>query len=72
MTVPDQMDAKALQESVTAVETLLAAAGLSVTVEEKARFVREYPMMRRQADSLYRPEFDQVVPAVGFDPTVTV
>lgn len=72
MTVPDQMDAKTLQESAIAVETLLSAAGLSVTVEEKARFVREYPMMRKQADSLYRPEFDEVVPAVGFDPTVSI
>lgn len=70
MTVPHQLDAAALQESIAAVEVLLAAAGLSVTVEEKARFVREYPVMRRQADSLYRPEFDEVVPALAFDPTV--
>lgn len=71
MTVPDQMDPKVLQQNIAAVETLLAAAGLSVTVEEKARFVREYPVMRAQADALYLPAFDEVVPAIGFDPTVT-
>lgn len=71
MTVPQQLDATALQADIAAVEVLLTAAGLSVTVEEKARFVREYPLMRRQADALYRPEFDEVVPAVAFDPTVT-
>lgn len=72
MSIPEQMDAEELQKNVAAVETLLSAAGLSVTVEEKARFVREYPIMRAQADGLYLPDFDEVVPAIGFDPTVSV
>lgn len=72
MSVPEQMDAEQLQKNVAAVEVLLAAAGLSVTVEEKARFVREYPIMRAQADALHLADVDEVVPAIGFDPTVSV
>lgn len=72
MTIPEQLDAAELQKNVAAVEVMLDAAGLSVSLEEKARFVREYPLMRKQADALYRPEFDEVVPALDFDPTVSV
>jgi hypothetical protein len=49
---------------------LLAAAGLTVSAEEKAQMITDYPQVRAGADALYLTELEFVEPAVRFDPTV--
>lgn len=48
---------------------LLAAAGLTVSAEEKAQMIKDYPLIRAGADALYLPELEFVEPAVRFDPS---
>jgi hypothetical protein len=51
----------------TIVRSLLATAGLKLTEEQIAGFVRVYPTLRAQADSLYAiPEVRYEEPAVTF------
>jgi hypothetical protein len=52
----------------TTVKALLDAAGLRVSDEELALFVRIYPPMRAGADGLYLPETRDEDPALIFDP----
>ena len=52
------------------VRALLDAAGLTVSDDELAGFVRMYPILRGQADALYRPDMEPEAPALHFDPTV--
>ena len=54
----------------TIVRALLDAAGLTVSDDELSGFVRMYPILRSQADALYRPEMEPEAPALHFDPTV--
>jgi hypothetical protein len=55
----------------TIVRALLDAAGLTVSDDELAGFVRMYPILRGQADALYRPDMEHEAPALHFDPTVS-
>lgn len=50
------------------VARLLRAAGLTVAPDELAQLAEGYVQLRRQADRLYSAEFDEVEPAVVFDP----
>ena len=50
----------------TTVKTLLDMQGISVSAEEFETFVRLYPKMREQADSLYIPETRYEDPALIF------
>jgi hypothetical protein len=52
----------------TTVRILLEAAQLTVSEEEFARYVADYPVVRAAADSLYLPELESVSPALDFDP----
>ncbi|MCU1407766.1 MAG: hypothetical protein JWQ43_4069 [Glaciihabitans sp.] len=61
------MTAATYEEIVTA---LLSAAGLTVSAEEKAVFVSDYPLLRDDADALYLPELEFIEPANKFDPTL--
>lgn len=47
---------------------LLAAAGLTVSADEKAQMIKDFPKVRAGADALYLPELEFVEPAVKFDP----
>ncbi|SDR90523.1 hypothetical protein [Microlunatus soli] len=47
---------------------LLDAAHLSVSAEEKAQMIKDYPTIRAGADALYLPELEFVEPATRFDP----
>jgi len=47
---------------------LLAAASLTVSAEEKAQMIKDFPTLRAGADALYLPELEFVEPAVMFDP----
>ena len=47
---------------------LLAAAQLTVSEEEKATFIRDYPLVRAGADALYLPGLESDEPAARFDP----
>jgi hypothetical protein len=58
------LDSKAI------VTGLLAAAQLTVSPQEKATFVKDYPLIRSNADALYLAELEFFEPAVTFDPTV--
>jgi hypothetical protein len=51
------------------VESLLAAAGLTVSDEDLAGLVRVYPDLRAQADALNGAEFQREPPAPVFDPS---
>jgi hypothetical protein len=64
------MDTTTDERAATTVRSLLDAAGLSVSEDEFAGFVRMYPIMRAQADAMYRPDLEPEAPAVRFDPTV--
>ncbi|RCK67996.1 hypothetical protein DT076_18230 [Desertihabitans brevis] len=54
------------EETVTAI---LTAAGLTVSAEEKATMVRDFPLVRAGADRMYLPELEHHEPAIRFDPT---
>lgn len=47
---------------------LLTAAQLSVSAEEKAQMIKDYPTIRAGADALHLPELEFVEPATRFDP----
>lgn len=47
---------------------LLAAAKLTVSADEKAQMIKDFPTIRAGADALYLPELEFVEPAVRFDP----
>lgn len=52
----------------TIVDALLAAASLTVSAEERAAFVADYPRLREATDALF--EFhDGLEPPLIFDPT---
>jgi len=61
------MTAATHEEIVTA---LLTAAGLTVSPEEKAAFVSDYPLLREDADALYLPELEFIEPSNKFDPAL--
>lgn len=50
------------------VDSLLSAARLTVSAEERATFIKDYPLIRQGADALYLPELDPDEPAIRFDP----
>ena len=54
------------EEADTAVRVLLKAAGMNLTEEQIAGYVRIYPILREGADSLYIPEARYESPAVIF------
>ncbi len=56
-------------DSEAIVTSLLAAAQLTVSEEEKAIFVKDYPVIRANADALYLDGLELLEPAVRFDPT---
>ncbi|HEY0688884.1 MAG TPA: hypothetical protein VGD71_07565 [Kribbella sp.] len=66
MSTPDTTSPGAA-EIVTAI---LAAAQLTVSDDELATFVKDYPVMRKAADALYLPELglEPDEPANKFDP----
>jgi hypothetical protein len=64
MSTPDTTSPGAA-EIVTAI---LAAAQLTVSADELATFVKDYPLIRQAADALYLPELDPDEPAIRFDP----
>lgn len=47
---------------------LLAAAGLTISADEKAQMIKDFPKLRAGADALYLPELEFVEPAVKFEP----
>ncbi|MBO0813332.1 MAG: hypothetical protein J2P23_14990 [Microlunatus sp.] len=47
---------------------LLAAAGLTVSADEKAQMIKDFPMLRAGADALYMPQLEFVEPAAKFEP----
>jgi hypothetical protein len=55
-------------DSEAVVTSLLAAAQLTVSDEEKATMIKDYPVVRRNADALYLPELEFFEPAVKFRP----
>ncbi len=57
-------------DTATVVGALLDAAGLTVSDDELAGFVRMYPILRGQADALYRADMEPEAPALHFDTTV--
>jgi len=50
------------------VTAILTTAQLTVSEEEFATFVKDYPLIRQAADALYLPELDPDEPAIKFDP----
>jgi hypothetical protein len=50
------------------VTAILAAAQLTVSDDELATFVRDYPLIRKSADALYLPDLEPDEPAIRFDP----
>ena len=50
------------------VTSILAAAQLTVSDDELATFVKDYPLIRQAADALYLPELAPDEPAIRFDP----
>lgn len=50
------------------VSDVLATAQLTVSPEEKAQMIKDYPTIRAGADALYLPDLESVEPAVQFDP----
>ncbi|GAA1653512.1 hypothetical protein GCM10009744_52050 [Kribbella alba] len=50
------------------VTAILSAAQLTVSEQEYATFVKDYPLIRQAADALYLPELDPDEPAIRFDP----
>jgi hypothetical protein len=57
-------------DDTTIVKVLLGAAQLTVSEEEFDRFLKSYPTLRAQADTLYRPDMGGEAPAPAFDPLV--
>lgn len=55
-------------DSEAIITSLLAAAQLTVSEEEKARMVKDYPIVRGNADALYLDELESFEPAVKFNP----
>jgi hypothetical protein len=64
MSTPDTTSPGAA-EIVTAI---LAAARLTVSADELATFVKDYPLIRQSADALYLPDLEPDEPAIRFDP----
>jgi hypothetical protein len=56
------------QDVSATVRALVDAAGLPVSDEELAQFVKMYPMLRAGADSLYIEEVRYEEPALVFTP----
>jgi len=54
------------------VKALLTIAGLTVSDDELARFVRLHPVLRAQADGLAFADVAVEEPAVRFDPQIGV
>ena len=54
------------EEAETAVRAQLTAAGLSLSDEQVARYVRIYPILREGADRLFIPEARYEEPAIVF------
>jgi hypothetical protein len=50
------------------VTAILAAAQLTVSADELATFVKDYPLIRQSADALYLPDLEPDEPAIRFDP----
>jgi hypothetical protein len=50
------------------VAAMLTAAQLTVSADELATFVKDYPLIRQAADALYLPELEPDEPAIRFDP----
>jgi len=50
------------------VTAMLAAARLTVSDEEKAQMIKDFPVMRASADELYLPELEFYEPAPKFNP----
>jgi hypothetical protein len=50
------------------VDALLSTARLTVSADERATFIKDYPLIRQAADALYLPELDPDEPAIRFDP----
>ena len=50
------------------VTCLLSMARLTVSDDEKATFVRDFPLIREGADGLYLPDVEFDEPAVKFNP----
>jgi hypothetical protein len=65
MSTPSTSTGPGAEEIVAA---LLAAAQLSVSDQEFATFVKDYPLMRQAADALYLPELEPDEPAIRFEP----
>jgi hypothetical protein len=57
--------APSAEETVT---NLLSMARLTVSDDEKATFVRDFPLIREGADALYLPDIEFDEPAVKFNP----
>jgi hypothetical protein len=62
MSSPTTLDAEQI------VDSLLSAARLTVSADERSTFVKDYPLIRQAADALYLPELDPGEPAIRFDP----
>ena len=56
--------------SAASVGMLLATAGITPSPDEVERFVRVYPLLRAQADSMYAADFSGEALALGYDPTI--
>ena len=62
--------AMTLEEADTTVRALLIAAGMHLTEEQIAGYVRIYPVLREGADSLYIPEARYESPALIYSALV--
>jgi hypothetical protein len=62
MSSPTTIDAEQI------VDSLLSTARLSVSADERATFIKDYPLIRQAADALYLPDVDPDEPAIRFDP----
>lgn len=53
------------------IDTMLAAAGLTVSAEERATFIADYPAHRASLDALYKvPMVKEEEPQLVFSPLV--
>ncbi|HZX04754.1 hypothetical protein [Kribbella sp.] len=57
-----------MPDSGAIVTSILAAAQLTVSDDELATFVKDYPLIRQAADALYLPELAPDEPAIRFHP----
>jgi len=55
------------QEATTIVDSLLAAARITMLPDEREQYIKDYPVLREQADRLYAFG-DELEPAMTFDP----